>query len=62
MGEALAVGFWNVLVFLTNFLVKTIVVAGAAVLVRNLGWSAAGIAAVIVVGVLVMRLRAWRAS
>ena len=56
MGEALAVGLWNILVFLSNFLVKTILFAGFAVLVSHAGWAAAGIFVVLAAVTLV----AWR--
>jgi hypothetical protein len=48
MGEAVMVGLWNILVFLSNFLVKTIIVAGATVLFHNAGWAIAAILLVIV--------------
>ena len=57
MGEALAVGLWNILVFLSNFLVKTIIFAGAAVLLRHAGWAAAGIVAVLAAVTLLVRRR-----
>ena len=55
MAETIIAGLWNFLVFVSHFVAKTVVLAYATMLVRNLGWS---VAALLVIATLIFLV--WR--
>ena len=57
MGDALALGFWNILIFIADFLAKAIVAAWATVLLGRAGIAALAMVAVAALAFLIVRRR-----